>query len=82
MPSNQSGWSKKFDEIKNKVKTLPAFKRFIKYTDPVKTKSQGVCSTPEFASALLKNVGVQCAFHVSSESSFIGLVFYMNEIGR
>ncbi|CAL5211190.1 unnamed protein product [Lathyrus oleraceus] len=41
-PSTQSGWSKKFDEIKDKVKSLPAFKRFIKYTDPVKTKSQEI----------------------------------------
>lgn len=40
MPSNQSWWSKKFDEIRDKVKSHPASKRFFKYTDPVKTKSQ------------------------------------------
>ncbi|WJX49460.1 hypothetical protein P8452_35894 [Trifolium repens] len=41
-PSNQSRWSKKFDEIKDKMKSHPVFKRFSKYTDPVKTKSHEI----------------------------------------
>lgn len=41
-PSNQSRWSKKFDEIRDKMKSHPVFKRFSKYTDPVKTKSHEI----------------------------------------
>ncbi|XP_061358577.1 mitochondrial import inner membrane translocase subunit TIM44-2 [Gastrolobium bilobum] len=42
VPSKQSWWSKKFDEFREKVKGHPASKRFIKYSDPVKTKSQEI----------------------------------------
>ncbi|KAG5034642.1 hypothetical protein JHK87_009552 [Glycine soja] len=47
MPSKQSWWSKKFDEFREKVKGHPVSKRFLKYSDPVKTKGQEVCSTPD-----------------------------------
>ncbi|KAJ1405751.1 Tim44-like domain [Sesbania bispinosa] len=40
MPSKQSWWSKKFDEFREKVKGHPVSKRFIKFSDPVKTKGQ------------------------------------------
>ncbi|XP_057721431.1 mitochondrial import inner membrane translocase subunit TIM44-2-like [Arachis stenosperma] len=42
VPSKQSWWSKKFDEFKDKVKAHPVSKRFIKYSDPVKTKGQEI----------------------------------------
>ncbi|XP_004515202.1 mitochondrial import inner membrane translocase subunit TIM44-2-like [Cicer arietinum] len=42
IPSKQSWWSKKFDVIRDKVRSHPASKRFIKYTDPVKTKGQEI----------------------------------------
>ncbi|BAT92962.1 hypothetical protein LR48_Vigan05g053000 [Vigna angularis] len=42
MPSKQSWWSKKFDEFREKVKGHPVSKRFLKYSDPVKTKGQEI----------------------------------------
>ncbi|TKY49923.1 Mitochondrial import inner membrane translocase subunit TIM44-2 [Spatholobus suberectus] len=42
MPSKQSWWSKKFDEFRDKVKGHPVSKRFLKYSDPVKTKGQEI----------------------------------------
>ncbi|KAK4281289.1 hypothetical protein QN277_012805 [Acacia crassicarpa] len=42
VPSKQSWWGKKLDELKEKVKGLPISKQFIKYSDPVKTKGQEI----------------------------------------
>ncbi|KAL2335809.1 hypothetical protein Fmac_010255 [Flemingia macrophylla] len=42
MPVEQSWWSKKFDEFRDKVKGHPVSKRFLKYSDPVKTKGQEI----------------------------------------
>ncbi|XP_027345685.1 mitochondrial import inner membrane translocase subunit TIM44-2 [Abrus precatorius] len=42
MPSKQSWWSKKFDDFREKVKGHPVSKRFLKYSDPVKTKGQEI----------------------------------------
>ncbi|XP_057433930.1 mitochondrial import inner membrane translocase subunit TIM44-2-like [Lotus japonicus] len=42
VPIKQSWWSKKFDEIKDKGKSLPVFKRFIEHSDPVKRKGQEI----------------------------------------
>lgn len=42
MPVKQTWWSKKFDEFRDKVKGHPVSKRFLKYSDPVKTKGQEI----------------------------------------
>ncbi|RDY07545.1 Mitochondrial import inner membrane translocase subunit TIM44-2 [Mucuna pruriens] len=42
MPSKQSWWSKKFDDFREKVKGHPVSKRFLKYSDPVKSKGQEI----------------------------------------
>ncbi|OIW12140.1 hypothetical protein TanjilG_02361 [Lupinus angustifolius] len=40
--SKQSWWSKKFDEIKEKVRGHPASKRIVKYSGPVTAKGQEI----------------------------------------
>ncbi|KAK7308928.1 hypothetical protein RJT34_05271 [Clitoria ternatea] len=42
VPSKQSWWGKKFDEFREKVKGHPVSKRFLKYSDPVKSKGQEI----------------------------------------
>ncbi|RHN59440.1 putative NTF2-like domain-containing protein [Medicago truncatula] len=42
MPSNQSWWSKKVDEFRDKVRRHPVSKNFVKYIDPVKTTSRDI----------------------------------------
>ncbi|KAI4349393.1 hypothetical protein L6164_009985 [Bauhinia variegata] len=42
VPSKQSQWNKKWEQFKEKVKDLPITKRFVKYSDPVKTKGQEI----------------------------------------
>ncbi|KAK7260945.1 hypothetical protein RIF29_27247 [Crotalaria pallida] len=42
VPSKQSWWSKKFDEIKDKVRGHPASKRIAKISEPVTAKGQEI----------------------------------------
>ncbi|KAI4301099.1 hypothetical protein L6164_034413 [Bauhinia variegata] len=42
VPSKQSPWNKKWEQLKEKVKGLPITKRFVQYSDPVKTKGQEI----------------------------------------
>ncbi|KAK4273042.1 hypothetical protein QN277_021513 [Acacia crassicarpa] len=42
MPSQQSWWAKKFDQFKEKVKGHPLSKRFVQYSDPVKSKGHEI----------------------------------------
>ncbi|KAF7804639.1 mitochondrial import inner membrane translocase subunit TIM44-2 [Senna tora] len=42
VPRKQSWWGNKFDQFKEKVKGLPISKKFVKYSDPVKSKGQEI----------------------------------------
>ncbi|XP_054803126.1 mitochondrial import inner membrane translocase subunit TIM44-2-like [Prosopis cineraria] len=42
VPSQQSWWAKKFGQFKEKVKGHPISKRFVQYSDPVKSKGQEI----------------------------------------
>ncbi|KAI9122028.1 hypothetical protein K1719_006717 [Acacia pycnantha] len=41
-PSQQSWWAKKFDQFKEKLKGHPLSKRFVQYSDPVKSKGHEI----------------------------------------